>query len=1113
MDHKPRTSSRVQRQAKLPTFTPQPPVQSTIFTAQLQRQAQVAQQLTAHTVRPVAFQRQQASTVLEASSLQREVDESLSLRRQALETRLSEGQGSGGGIHPPLQRSTSGQTPLTPLTRPPASSADWVQAARLEVQRVADPAVPEQTRWLSGAERERHLGALKSVGHGLAQGFKADRGPAVQRYAEYGEHLATLQRQALTSSIPRMVLTQLSPTERPMLQRAVDEALQRQAEQDDQDAGALHLHSLQRQLAELDRQAEQPILERIQARRGSGAPLPAAVQRQLEVGLNHELSGVRVHTDTEADMLSKKVNAVAFTTGQDIYFRSGAFDPNSQTGIELLAHEATHVKQQGEGRVASGIDPDAGLEAEARRIGRQISRGAPQAGAVRPRQTVAPKPGSGLQRAPAQSAAAPRAASATSQARKPDPAEYARQLADLLRGKMQHVASDAVMSKLDGSGEGTLAHYRDRLLTSFGRGVTANLLAGTTRQLASRPAGTADRLQLYTLPMLDPAAVARLGSRLASLKTLGVLEPTLKAFETQYGKSLYSVLGERVRDPGLRARLLTHLPPPISEAQLTRDAFLENLAVNFVYSNQSARQMNTEAQPEERRGAKAGQLLEAFGYTAGEPLSGRWGLQMRIFTPISGKPGVKPSKDGARPVIVAFRGTEGVALDSKKNPEGAVDTMIGDFAKAQPGYNQFDANAAWIDKTIRAAARGGRVTMIGHSLGGALAQIAAARYPQLTGGVVVFQAANISQQDVARVEAYNKAHPERAVRSRSYRVDGDVVPTSGEATLPGQIYYFDRAGQATVQPKPVTPAPPASEHFWQRWERQGQGWVDDKKSGALAWAGGQLTANMPYLNAAAASKGHVVPMLATSIRGERQGPIDPQRQALLNFGQRDENELAHRISDGKGGFVTQPAQEHVQTVFSGSYSTARDPRLQGEPVRKTAVPSAMDLTQGYAGVFQDNIAYDTGLGHLFALASKAKDYKTFEQQVAQVLVKPSLELLPEDVALARQLHLDKSPRANATAALKNLIDFQRTDIDKATSGLSDRWPVHARTNTDRFLKSKYDDQMAKYSPAPVLNAYQAKGAPADAPFRITLPGRIRAQLADTTFIRQIWSLYHPGAQK
>ncbi|MGY2896869.1 hypothetical protein ACVWZX_004915 [Deinococcus sp. UYEF24] len=373
-----------------PLTTTQNAAFAPVFTPRFQRQAQIGQDLAAHTLRPMALQRQRISPVFQATQVQREVDEGLNVQRQAIQAQVGQQALPVDTVAAALQRQAVRLAPAAPLTQAPTRPADWVQAAKLEVQRVADPSAPGQTRWLSGADRERHIGTLRSIGHGLSQGFKTDRGPAVQRYAEYGEQLATLQRQALTSGVVRTVMQQTSPAERPMLQRAVDEALQRQQEEEAKDASVLHLHSLQRQLAELDHQAEQPIMERIQARRGGGAPLPRAVQRQLEAGLNHDLSGVRIHTDGEADLLSKKVNAVAFTTGQDIYFQSGKFDPNSQTGIELLAHEATHTVQQSKGQVGKGIDPDAGLEQEARTMGSKIAHVMPSAKSLMPPNPHAP---------------------------------------------------------------------------------------------------------------------------------------------------------------------------------------------------------------------------------------------------------------------------------------------------------------------------------------------------------------------------------------------------------------------------------------------------------------------------------------------------------------------------------------------------------------------------------------------------------------------------------------------------------------------------------------------------------------------------------------------------
>ncbi|MSQ26614.1 MAG: DUF4157 domain-containing protein [Dehalococcoidia bacterium] len=85
---------------------------------------------------------------------------------------------------------------------------------------------------------------------------------------------------------------------------------------------------------------------------GSGQPLAAPLQRSLESGLGADLSGVRVHADSEADRLAQAVNAEAFTTGSDIFFRSGNYQPDAPEGIRMLAHEATHVVQQRSGPVA-----------------------------------------------------------------------------------------------------------------------------------------------------------------------------------------------------------------------------------------------------------------------------------------------------------------------------------------------------------------------------------------------------------------------------------------------------------------------------------------------------------------------------------------------------------------------------------------------------------------------------------------------------------------------------------------------------------------------------------------------------------------------------------------
>jgi len=89
----------------------------------------------------------------------------------------------------------------------------------------------------------------------------------------------------------------------------------------------------------------------INAARGSGQPLPDSVRSSLEPRLGHDFSQVHVHSDANADKLSQQLGAKAFTSRNDVFFREGAYQPGSDSGRGLIAHELTHVVQQGAARV------------------------------------------------------------------------------------------------------------------------------------------------------------------------------------------------------------------------------------------------------------------------------------------------------------------------------------------------------------------------------------------------------------------------------------------------------------------------------------------------------------------------------------------------------------------------------------------------------------------------------------------------------------------------------------------------------------------------------------------------------------------------------------------
>jgi len=78
-----------------------------------------------------------------------------------------------------------------------------------------------------------------------------------------------------------------------------------------------------------------------------GAPLPASVRSFMEPRFGADFGHVRVHHDRPAAEQSAQLGAHAFTVGHHVFFGEGKFQPESDGGRELIAHELTHTIQQG----------------------------------------------------------------------------------------------------------------------------------------------------------------------------------------------------------------------------------------------------------------------------------------------------------------------------------------------------------------------------------------------------------------------------------------------------------------------------------------------------------------------------------------------------------------------------------------------------------------------------------------------------------------------------------------------------------------------------------------------------------------------------------------------
>jgi len=86
-----------------------------------------------------------------------------------------------------------------------------------------------------------------------------------------------------------------------------------------------------------------------------GQSLPSTVRAFYENKFGHDFSQVRIHTNSDAASAAQSIQARAFTAGQDVTFAAGQFSPETQEGRRLIAHELTHVVQQGAGSRPKGM--------------------------------------------------------------------------------------------------------------------------------------------------------------------------------------------------------------------------------------------------------------------------------------------------------------------------------------------------------------------------------------------------------------------------------------------------------------------------------------------------------------------------------------------------------------------------------------------------------------------------------------------------------------------------------------------------------------------------------------------------------------------------------------
>ncbi len=173
----------------------------------------------------------------------------------------------------------------------------------------------------------------------------------IQKQAEKEEEpAAKIQRQAEKEEEPAAkIQRQAEKEEEPAAK------IQRQAEKEEEPAAKSLLHlsdnkvQPQVNLSQRNNRDKIPkatLNEMIKETKGLGMLLPDDIRSEMEKKFQADFSKVRIHTGKKAAVMANLIHAQAFTHGYDIYFNSGQYQPYSNAGKHLLAHELTHVVQQ-----------------------------------------------------------------------------------------------------------------------------------------------------------------------------------------------------------------------------------------------------------------------------------------------------------------------------------------------------------------------------------------------------------------------------------------------------------------------------------------------------------------------------------------------------------------------------------------------------------------------------------------------------------------------------------------------------------------------------------------------------------------------------------------------
>lgn len=157
-----------------------------------------------------------------------------------------------------------------------------------------------------------------------------------------------LQQKPIANEITPLVQKMESTEEEPVQKMEEDEGVQRMEEEEPvqkkEEEEAVQAKKLKQPKSAT--KASSSFESRLNSKKGSGNQMDASTKSRMEGAFGTTFNNVNIHNDSEAASMSSEVNAQAFAHGKDVFFNKNKYNPGTQEGDMLLAHELTHTIQQ-----------------------------------------------------------------------------------------------------------------------------------------------------------------------------------------------------------------------------------------------------------------------------------------------------------------------------------------------------------------------------------------------------------------------------------------------------------------------------------------------------------------------------------------------------------------------------------------------------------------------------------------------------------------------------------------------------------------------------------------------------------------------------------------------